>query len=244
MKKITLLLLLFITSVSSFAIVDGTYPLTGAPFTGTITFDNTAQEFTITITNSPTTGYLGIGFSDTTACQMDGKYALYITKSDNTFQLSEQILTNFATGTTLTTQATIESQNFANGDITIKRSYTATNGGFSFTGNETSLNFISAKGNTAGAYHGGSNRFKGTVSIGSLSTNQLPELIGLQAYTKDNSIELKFPETAKGIYNLEVLNSIGQTILTKELNSNTPSHPLSKLSSNPAGIYFIRLNKN
>ena len=245
MKKITFLLALFITSLSSYAITDGTYNLTGAPFTGTITFDNTAQMFTITITSSPVTGYLAIGFSNSATAGMAGTYAIYASNSNSQFALSEHTLADYNLGTTLTTQAAISSQNFANGDITITRAYTATNGGFSFTGDETELHFIAAKGSTTAAYH--DERMKGTISIGSpVGVNNLSELEGLQVFnnSSDKTIGIKFPAAAEGIYDVEIINSVGQTLVRKQLNSSISVHSVNELSGKPAGIYFVRLSKD
>ena len=245
MKKITLFLSMLIISIASFAIDDGTYPITGAPYTGTITFDNTAETFTITITDSPTTGYIGLGFASSSDGQMNGKYAFYIAKDGDNFSLSEQTLVNYGLGTKLAAQASIVSQDFAAGNITITRSYASTNGGFSFTGDETELHFISSKGATVGAYHGNTNRFKGTISVGAVvGVNRLEDLVGLQVYTTNQSLGLKFPAAAEGTYEVEIMNSVGQTLVRKKISSATSVHTFDELSAQPAGVYFIRLNKN
>jgi hypothetical protein len=107
---------------NSMAIVDGTYDLPGLPFNCTITFDNTAQVYTITISGSLTTGYYGLGFTSSSNGQMAGKYAMYMANSGSNFTLSEQTLVNYGLGTTLTAQASIDSEDFAAGSISVSRS--------------------------------------------------------------------------------------------------------------------------
>lgn len=248
MKKITLSLLTLIASLSSFAIDNGTYAITGAPYTATITFDNTAERFTVAITGSPTTGYFGLGFASSDAGQMNDKYAFYITNNADEFVISEQILVDYGTGSKLlASDVTIESQDFAAGDITFSRSYATTNGGYSFNATDESVFFISSKGATVGAYHGGANRFKGAINLETvLSVSNFPELEGLQLFnsTENQSLGLKFPNTATGIYDVQVMNSVGQTVLTKQLDSNNPIHPFNELAYEPAGTYFVRLTRD
>jgi hypothetical protein len=246
MKKITLLLLTLTMAMSTYAIGDGTYSLANVPFTNFITFDNTAEKVTITMTDATlvTNGYLAIGFGHTGASGgggMNGTYTIFAVKTASGFDLFEYVLGFGNIGTLSAASPSLVVDSFTATSVTISRNYNSSIAtAYDFNITDVDVMYAGAKGISFNRH---SDRGFGTIGL-ALNTD-LPELLGLNLYNvfSENSIEVKFPETAFGIYEVEIINSVGQTLVLKKLDSSVAVHSFSELSGDAPGIYFVRLRK-
>lgn len=247
MKKITLLLLTLTMAVSTYAIDDGTYSLTNAPFGTSVTFNNTTEKITITMTDASlvTNGYLSIGFGHTGNSGgggMNGTYAIFAVKTASGFDLHEYVLGVGSKGTLSSASPSLVVDSFTATSVTISRNYNSSVAtAYDFTTTDTELMYASAKGVNLQRH---SARGFGTIGI-ALNTD-FPELLGLNLYNvfSKKTIELKFPETASGVYNVEIMNSVGQTLVSKKLDSSIGIHSFNELSGDAPGVYFVRLRRD
>jgi len=249
MKKITLLLLILTMAVSAYAIGDGTYSLVNAPFDTTVTFDNATEKVTITMTEASllTNGYLAVGFGHTGSSGgggMNGTYTIFALKTASGFDLFEYVLGSGNIGTLSAASPSLAIVSSTATSITISRNYNSSVGtAYDFTTTDTELLYAGASGSSGLSYH---NKGRGFGAVGLLLNTELPELFELNLYNvfSENSFELKFPETASGIYNVEIINSVGQTVVSKKLNSAIAKHSFPELSGSSPGIYFVRFDRD